>query len=188
MTSHQLHVLMQELGAQQVSASTQRSREKGSESRTEYGKTLIKQAIEPVSKAIEEFLETAKTGKPGRKHLSCSYIGDMDPKVVAYVSLSIVIDTITKTSSLNNLAVKIGRSLELEQKFSFYEKTDPDTFKKASKRLATVRHVHRKQTSMTQLMQKKSESNCDWETWSDTVKLQLGVNIVTGKQIGRAHV
>ena len=59
----------------------------GREHETDYGQHLIKVIVEPLSKAITEFIQASKK-KPGRKALAAVVLQKIDPDVAAFMTAS----------------------------------------------------------------------------------------------------
>lgn len=74
-------------GRDRFFANINRLREQKNEGGTSYGKILLKRGIEPLAKAIDEFMAKAKAGGAGRRHMAVGLLEGMDSNVVAFITL-----------------------------------------------------------------------------------------------------
>lgn len=111
--------------------------ESGSASSMRPAVRLMKQAIDPVSKAITTFIEGVYESKRGRRAIAAVYLKDMDPDVVAFLTLKVIFDSLTKDMMLQSCATVIGMRLNDEQTYSAFSDQHPGYFN----------HISREQTS-----------------------------------------
>ncbi|WP_299549397.1 hypothetical protein [uncultured Tateyamaria sp.] len=70
----ELEERMVALGRNQIRKQIAKAREKGNESGTRYGKTLVAMSVEKIAGAIEGFLEKAAQPGSGKRHLAVRYV------------------------------------------------------------------------------------------------------------------
>ena len=131
---------MQNRGRDRYFATVARCKEKGIEATTSYGKTLLKRGIEPLSAAIAEWMDKADTGKAGRRHVALGLLKGMNPDVVAFIALRKVMDSVSRPSTLQNMAISVAREVELEQKLTTLQEQDKDRYN------MTQRHIKNSKT------------------------------------------
>ena len=78
----QLEKEMLERGRDRYVMTTARTVEREAEAATSYGKTLLKYKLEDYAKAIEHFIQEAKSGGAGRRHKALAMLDGMDCQVV----------------------------------------------------------------------------------------------------------
>lgn len=103
-----LETLSQGLGINQYWRNTEKAQEAGRESNTRYGSQLLSHAVTSVAEGVIKFLEKAKQGGGGRRHLAARYLSKVDPHVVAFLGLKAAIDSISTKKSLQKVAIEIG--------------------------------------------------------------------------------
>lgn len=117
-----------------------RCKEHDREATTSYGKSMLKRGIEPLSKAIEAFLEDARSGRAGRRHKAFDVLNRIDPEVAAFITLRKCLDTFSKRVLLQTVSIGVGRELEMENKLASLERDD-------KKRYQQTQHHIGKRTS-----------------------------------------
>ena len=100
---------------------------KGRESRTTPGTYLIKTAIDSVTKALDAYIAEAQGGKPGRRHSIVIYLTEhnVSTEMASFIALRTCIDTISRRVTLQNLAAKIGKAIEVEARLTAFAKQTP---------------------------------------------------------------
>ena len=126
---------MRNRGRERYFATISRLKERGSEANTSYGKALLKYGIDPLSSSISSFLVESSRGGAGRRHKAGEALKGMDADVVAFIALRKVMDTLTKRMLLQNVAINIGREIEMEQKLTALQEQDKPRFE------MTQRHI-----------------------------------------------
>ena len=147
----------------------------GRESATPSGAYLVKKAIQPVSKAIQDFLNTTNSGKAGRKHIASKYLNDVPPDVAAFVGLRTCLNIISARTTLQNAAITIGAALETEARLTYFEKEDKDVFKQATRVAEKSGHDRYRSVVYTYIAGK---NDIDLPTWPTRDKLLLGQKLI----------
>lgn len=146
----ELEERMVSLGRDQIRKQIARAREAGNESGTAYGKTLIAKGIDNVAGAVTRFIEKAKSGGAGRRHIAVKYLEQVDPDVAAFIALRMVVDSLTgKKQLLQSVAVKIGKRIEDEVRFSQFKDTDARGYARALEKAKKGTTYHRKKATMS---------------------------------------
>lgn len=161
------------LGRDQIRKQIARARETGNESGTSYGKALISTSIDTVSAAVTRFIEKAKTGGAGRRHIAVKYLEQVEPDVAAFIALRLVIDSLTgKQLALQTVAVSVGKRIEDEARFARFAETNAQAYNKALKRVKTASQYHRKKASMSGYDRRFTEE--EWVSWGEQDCLHIG--------------
>lgn len=164
------------LGRDQVRKAIARAKEKGNEGGTSYGKSLIAASVERLSGAIVSFLDKAKQGGAGRRHSAVKYLEQVEPDVAAYISLRLVVDSLTgKKQLLQRVAVHIGKRIEDEARFSKFKETDARIYSRALEKVKKATSYHRKKASMAGYDRRFSE---EWLDWDEQDCLHIGACLI----------
>ena len=164
-------------GKERYLANIARLKENMAEGGTAYGKVLLKRGIEPLAAAITAFIERATSGgQPGRRHMAVDIIKGMAPDVVAFITLRTAIDTLTSAPMLQNVAVRVGREIEMEQRLENLKKNDADRYamtqryiqghKARQYRRTVLRYAYGKSTTV------------DFKPWSASECLHVGSKLI----------
>lgn len=153
-----------------------KAREKGSESNTAYGRTAIKLAIENVANGIRNFLEAANSGKPGRKHLSVTYLNQIDPEVAAFIGLKVVLDEISREAHVTNTAVRIGTYIQNEVRLKNFKDSVPRLFKKVEDQVKSMKIG--RQIDIMRHTATKHNVDPEWEDWPKGDRASIGFKIL----------
>jgi DNA-directed RNA polymerase len=86
---------MQLVGLRRYQSIVNNSVQKGQESTTKYGLQLIQSAIDPLSKAIVDFIDRAFGGAKGRRHISAKYLHLIPADICAFIILKSLMASIT---------------------------------------------------------------------------------------------
>ena len=150
------------------------SQQKGNESSTYYGSSLMKRAIEPVAQRIEQVIAEAETGRAGTRASSIKFLKLLDANVIAFLTAKTVIDKLTsKTNKLQTVANNIGKSLEDELRYTSFEEQHPWLFKKLLTEIDTTRQ--RKRQNLVSAYNRYCEQ---WANWGDDARIHLGIKLI----------
>jgi len=124
---------------------SERAKDKGREHTTSYGLQMLKSSIDPLSKAIKDFVKESYQGGRGRVEIAAMILRDMDADAAAYLSLKSVLDSITLQHTLTKTALRVSGSLEDQVKFTKFEqecKPLYDVVKTSLKQKSSYIHKH----------------------------------------------
>ena len=150
------------------------AKKRGEESGTGYGSRLIKTLIEPMSKAIVEFVAEANTGKAGRRHTALKYIELLEPEVMAYLTLKTVLDGVTKARTLTHVAISVSNAVQDECWMVKFKEANKEKFKLTMKQIegsTSRRHSQR----VARIMANRAGVTLDW---SQTDSLHFGQKLI----------
>lgn len=103
---------MADRGRDRYYTTVARNTERNAEANTSYGKMLLKRGIEPMARAISEFMESARQGGAGRRHKAVGMLEGMDVQVVAFIALRKVLDTFSQSMPYQRVSILVGREVE----------------------------------------------------------------------------
>lgn len=164
------------LGQEQVRKQIAAARERGNESGTSYGKSIIARSIDELSAAVVRFIDKAKQPGAGRRHIAVKYLEQVDPDVAAFIALRLVVDSLTgKRLLLQGVAVKIGKRLEDEVRFAKFKDTDARMYARGLERASKASNYDRKRHSLAGYERRFSE---EWQPWPEQDCLHIGSALV----------
>ncbi len=179
---------MSALGTKAFRDQLQNAQEKGRESGTVYGHSLLVRAIIPIRDGIRASIADMKSGKPGRSPIAAKYLEQLDAETAAFLAAKWVLDGITTKRRLQNAAISLAQAFEDEVRFRAFaaaDQTDPVTgetrcldayVRKVRDGLnAQTSHYGHKRKVMVHSMTAKGVA---WEEWSKSDKLHLGLKLI----------
>lgn len=173
----QLEADMQTKGIEFYRSEIRKAQEQDNESTTLYGILAMKRSVDAVTKAVEEFLDSAFTGKAGRLSSAGHLLSLLDPEVASYLSLKCAIDNVSKNQTLTKCAMAIAGMLEDQFKFTLFESQEPHWFRRIKEdvnKRTSNRYFRR--YAIIHTMNKKAL--IDHEPWSKQEKMHLGCKMV----------
>ncbi|MGH0000079.1 DNA-directed RNA polymerase [Pseudovibrio ascidiaceicola] len=169
------------LGADQIRKQIEEARQGGHESDTRYGQALIARTIDEVSEAIQRFIDKARTGGAGRRHIAVKYLEQLDSDVAAFIALRMVIDSLTgRNQILQTSAIQIGRRIEDEVRFTAFADSDSKMYKRGLEKAKKSAQYHRKKATMAgyDRRSRESEQDAEWESWPEQHCLHIGLALI----------
>lgn len=101
-------------GKERFASSHQKAIRKGSYAVTQVGRILLPPAIEPLKKAVIDFVMTAMNGKATTLATAALYLKNLAPEVVSLIACRCIIDKLTQPTSFTKLASIIGKAIQDE--------------------------------------------------------------------------
>lgn len=138
------------------------------------GKALLKDTIEPIAEAIEEFLVEAGAGKAGRKHVALPYLANVDPLQAAYLTARQAINGASSGLTLAAIAFNIGDALHEHLEMLRMAKDHPGLFQKLSRQLATSTSAKHRLGVLRHVREKYALQSL---TWTKREKILLGMKL-----------
>lgn len=167
---------MLDRGSTRYLSRVNRSIGKGSEGYTSYGITLLKRGVEPLAQAIGEFMSKANSGKPGRRHYAVHALSGISADVAAFLTLRAVLDCLTLRASLQDVAIRVGREIEMESQLALYEEQDPERYRRLGVFLESCATAGHKRRSIRHSM--KHNSAFTGERWRKELCLHTGIALL----------
>lgn len=174
LTQLSLEEEMTKRGADRYIRSVSKSRERGSEDGTAYGKQIVAARIDALSTAITSWVDEVGSGKPGPKHQAYKLIKDTDAKVLAFLTLKHVMAGVSGVRTLQYVAVAIGTAVEDEMRFAKVREEERSQFDKLVKGAKKRTSGHYKRVYATRM----SDRVIEWGRWSRTERLHVGVKLL----------
>lgn len=153
----------------------QTAKDKKRESVTLYGQSIMRTQLTIIADKIKLFLDEANSGKAGRRHIAVKYLNLFsDMKVISFITLKSIIDSLTSRQTLLSLTLKIANAVYQEYKLSEFEKANPELYH-LMHHIVKTHHEQHKANAMSVAM---SRNNIDVEEWSKQDKIQLGSKLL----------
>jgi DNA-directed RNA polymerase len=105
---------MRDFGVQRFRRSFEKAAKNKRGAETEPGMALIREAIMPLAKAVEEWREECASGRAGRRHAAYKMVGLLPADVIAFVTLKVLINSAIGGSYLTSVYTSVGSALEDE--------------------------------------------------------------------------
>lgn len=145
---------------------------------TTTGRYLVKQVIGPLSDAIKKFVEEAYAGAPRRRATAARLIKDMDPDVVAFLATRALVSRLLYKPNVPmvGLARLIGNTVETEARFNEFAAKAPALYATIDRQQTKAgASAHHKKTVLSYAM---SKNEIEWEGWSKTDCIHLGLKLI----------
>lgn len=166
-------------GRDQIRKQIAEARISGNESGTQYGKALIAMSIDHMTKSINAFIAKAKSGRAGKRHIAVKYLEQADPEVAGFIAIRVIIDGLTgKKQLLQRAAIRIGRRIEDEVRFTAFSEDNRAAYNKALAKAKKGSMYHRKQATMAGYARRFSEAEAEWQAWSEQDTLHVGMALI----------
>jgi DNA-directed RNA polymerase len=168
--------LMADRGRRRAETMIRRAEERGNASETPAGTELVRRAVEPVSKAIADFVAAAYSGKAGRKAAAAKLLQGVDPDKAAYMAVKIALNGAMRQAVLKSVALDVSRNLEIELLGDAFETANKPLYKAVERRAKDKGLTPQRLAKAVELASRKFE--IEREVWTYDEKLQLGTKLV----------
>lgn len=164
-------------GVARYRGKNQSAQERGSETDAAYGQRLIRAALPDL---VREVRKTFTYHKKNRQAIPIWMppLWELDVKVVAFLSLKTILDSITLTKTLVKAAITVSSALEDECRYKWLKDTHPDLFVYASRDVekARKRSYNRIRNAFLrhEIGEAKKGNIEKFETWPKRNKIMLG--------------
>lgn len=168
---------MTTLGAGRYRAKIESAKSREAELQTPYGQRLMRAGLPTLNQAITDWQKgITKVANKARFQLDSQ---DLDPKVLSYISIKVLLDCITQKKPLSSIAVFLGARVEDELRCKFLVANNETKGKGiilgATRRKGTAAKVRHVRSSMKHETEKGLM--IAWEPWSHRDKLNLGLQM-----------
>lgn len=178
LTQHTLNHDMQTFGVGRYRSKVESARNRGAEVETKYGQRLMRGVLPDFTKGIEDWQE--KVAFYDRKARYQIDTQSLDAKVIGYISIKAILDSITKNRPLAQVGIYLGARVEDELRCRFLLDNNEAKAKgillgakKRKGEKGKIRHVRGSMAHET-----KKGLMPEWVKWSTRDKLNMGVNMV----------
>ncbi len=163
---------MREEGIHRFHKNNLQKAEKAQESTTTYGQYLLRQTVLKVEEAINEHIESSMKGRSGKSATSAVLLNDLEPSVIAVITLRVALSQITRKRDYSSSAVALGMAIEDELRIRTFEENNPRLYrvvkKDLDKRSSGYTYKRRK------LIESSRRDGQEWASWTQREKLLVG--------------
>lgn len=136
------------------------------------GKRLLMDAIEPVARAIEEFIDKARTSGAGRRHSALPYLELIEPIKAAYIACRAAINAASHRDTLQNCMLHIALQIEDHLHYIRFQKDAPGLERVIARQLdKSTRNAKHRRAVITRAM---AVAQIDKLKWTTSERLKLG--------------
>lgn len=172
----ELEARMASLGVDRFRREALDARQTGEATRQRSMSTVLDVVIDPTASAILAFRAAASSGQAGRRHTSVRHLQGLEAEALAFITAKLTLDGFARDQSLTRLAVRIGNTVELEQRLARFITANAAYYRtvKADLDSRTNHAEHRRKVFMS-LLAKQGD---DWDPWSDRDRLLVGTKLI----------
>jgi DNA-directed RNA polymerase len=167
---------MRSMGISRFKEQVAKTKENGTEARTQSVRKLMGSKHEAMVAGIEEFMVEAKSGKAGRKHSAVKFfelVGDVD--LLAHMTLRSVLDSVSTREVLLRAALNLSSLLEDEVHFQAMQDQTPTLYKAMHKRAKDATSARHRRNAMLIPARK---NGVELDEWSPRDKLLVGSKLI----------
>ncbi|MCO5735955.1 DNA-directed RNA polymerase [Stenotrophomonas maltophilia] len=139
------------------------------------GMRLLRQLTGVVETAIMDFMETAESGKAGRKHIAYPYLARIDPLQAAYIACRVAVNGAVGRMKLQKVALSIADACEDHLELLKLAQEKKGLYKKVEKQLRKSTSATHRKAVYGRVIAKYSEKAV---TWSAREKMLLGSKLL----------
>lgn len=136
------------------------------------GLALMHRAIEPMTKALEEFLKPSRGG--GRMQDVRRYLQQFEPIEVAYLTAKRLINAISQEQPIQRVAISLANMLHDHMEYLKFKEQHPGLLQWVEEHLRTSHPRHRR----TVILLTKRRVGIEDTKWTDEEKLRIGVKLI----------
>lgn len=168
---------MRGMGVDRFWSNVAKARERGQETNVRAVRRLMNHSVDKITEGIEKFIESASSGRAGRKHTALPYIKQIEPDAAALITARVVLDGIAKGTTLVPLARRISSMIEDELAFRQFAKAEPTVFSWLVKREKSVNGTDYRRQRTTMLHNMRSRG-IEWEEWAPEIQTHVGSKLI----------
>ncbi|WAX26241.1 DNA-directed RNA polymerase [Ralstonia phage p2106] len=179
-----------EIGAQRFLAAMQAKAERGEGADTKVARPLIADLIPKVETAINEFIETAFSGKAGKKHTAAKLMAKVNSNRVAFIALRVVLNALAQVSggsgskklpTLISVTMQVGHDIEDEARFGRIRDENEKRYKDNIAVNIAQRsgdHFKRAYARAVEVAMQDAGELQEWDGWSNQDRAAVGLKLV----------
>ena len=168
---------MIESGIARYRSKVESARNRGTETDTQYGQRLIRAALPDLINDVRKVIRYHKKN-PIAVPVWLPLVWDVEPKVLSFLSLKVVMDSISLKKTLIKTSLSVANSIEDEVRYRWLKKNHPEVFKYAERdvKKAGKRSYNRKRNAFLrhEVGEAKKGNIEKFQTWRKRDKVNLG--------------
>jgi DNA-directed RNA polymerase len=139
------------------------------------GKQLLRRVVPPLAAAIADFVETAGSGKAGRRHTAYAFLVDLDPEAIAYLAARRIVNALVKQDPLTRVAMAIATSIEDNIRLDEFAAGEHKGLLKSTLKQLKTSHARHRQNALRHALR---VAEVDELNWSQGDRLATGTKLV----------
>lgn len=182
-------IKMKTAGIERFHLNNERAISQGSASDTNWNRRIIQELIEPMSMAIDAYLDyyAGRRGKPSK---TLTYLRALPSTQSAYITIKNVLDSLTKETKVSEVSKRLGQRIEDQVRFSNVSEVAPRYIEKVKLSLrrnnsAKYRHQSAVLSHASDSLMKGDDNKgfepkpeLKWAKWPEQDLLQLGAQLI----------
>jgi DNA-directed RNA polymerase len=150
------------------------SKQQGTEDKLAAAQVLMQHHTSKLQQAISEWLTEASAGKAGNNNIAYKYIKDLDPAMVAYVTLKKLLSRVSVPVMVQGAASQLGTALEDEVKLAKVREDERKTYDSIIRGTKKRVSDHYKKVYA---MRRASES-VSLDMWPEVDRVHVGMKLI----------
>ena len=150
-------------------------KQRGEESFTNYGKTLLATSIRPFSTGIKAYCEEGKKTS-GVQPISRRLLSLLEPDTVALIASKSIINCITISRRLTSAAINVASKVEDEISLRAFEEAKPEHYGVVKADLDGRSSGY--QYKRRKLRESAQKNNIEWTQWTRSEKVHVGYKLI----------
>ncbi|WP_163832043.1 DNA-directed RNA polymerase [Spartinivicinus ruber] len=156
-----LEASMAEAGRDRYRKQVLKAMEKEEESDTTYGRRLVSTKTDDLADAIDTWKEKAAIAA-GRQHTALRFFNLLDSRTIAYISLKILLNGITREQKLTKTAKAIGKAVNMEVEMRNLKEEDVRLYRGVLRSADKKSQYHRKVATARFIVSEDGASLHQW--------------------------
>ena len=166
---------MVDMGIHRHHRQKERAEEHGQASSMGSGLVMVRLVVEPLARSIERFVKAIHLGEVSTFLTSAKMIEAVPPFLTAYLTSSVVVDSLHLEPTLLQAALSVGGAVEDEARFGELRKRHP-ALVSAIEATFRLKQTRSKRRVVYQWHMK--EKGVFWEPWKREQKVHLGMKLI----------
>ena len=150
-------------------------KQRGEESFTNYGKTLLANSIRPLAEGIQKYTEEGK-GEKGVQPIARRLLANLEPDIASLITAKSIINSITISRKLTSAAINVASKIEDEIALRSFEEGRPEHYgivkADLDKRSFGYQYKRRK------LRESAQKNSLEWQVWTRSEKVHVGYKLI----------
>lgn len=170
----ELEQQMVERGAARYVKAVLNARGKGMEQETDYAQRIMGEKVVPLSQAIDEWKATLLAGRANYRGIAFKLIGEMDSKVLAFLTLRAVLAHISTEATYQQVTTQIGMACEDELRLASIRAEERKAYERIMQGVEKRVSEHHRRYYMV----RSARMVDNWEEWGQQNRLQVGASLL----------
>lgn len=167
---------MRGMGIARFRQELQAARERGNESSTSAVLVLMKTAFTPLENEIKGWMDGCSKGKAGNNNNIYKILKDLDPSILAFLTLKAVFDNISVSQEYTKICVNLGRLIEDEQNFQLFRENNEKLFNRVVDDLSKRTNNYAQKRTVLKFAAKKDMT--DLISFPNSDRFKIGATLI----------